>query len=122
MALANALRRTACGAVLGCGLLLPVQLVAQVGLASLSGTVTDASGALVPRAKVSLSNTDRHYIRQTITDERGTYIITAIDPGEYELTVTAPAFQEAKRTKVPLTAGQSSSLNVQLTVAAQQPK
>src|SRR5579862_4484840 len=87
---------------------------AQVGTATLSGTVTDPSAAVIPQAQVILSNTARHYVRQTTTGAGGNYVITSIDPGTYVLEVKAPAFKTERRTDVILTPAQSSTLDVQL--------
>jgi hypothetical protein len=60
---------------------------------SIQGTITDASGAVVPGALIVLSGKDTGYSRTLKTDSSGVYSIGPINPGRYNLTVTAPGFQ-----------------------------
>ena len=65
---------------------------AQVLYGSLTGNVTDASGAAVPGVKVEVLNTATGVSRQGVTDERGTYLFSDLQPGTYKVTIAAPAF------------------------------
>jgi hypothetical protein len=60
-------------------------LQAQMGTATLSGLVTDPSGAIVPKATVVLESTERKFTRRSSADELGGYIFTALPPGAYQL-------------------------------------
>src|SRR5215468_10897121 len=73
-------------------------LDAQVGTASLGGFVTDASGASVPNASVTVKSVLQKYIRDSVTSTGGEYAIPALPPGEYELVVAAPGFLTATKT------------------------
>lgn len=88
-------------------------LNAQVGTATLSGTVTDATGAIVPAAEVVLDNVDQQLIRTTVVGAEGQYVIAAIPPGSYKLTVRKAGFRETIST-FPLSTGQASTLDVTL--------
>lgn len=90
---------------------------AQVGTATLSGTVTDSSGGVITGAEVSLESTLQQFRRETVTDSRGEYVIPAIPPGNYKLVVLARGFSDETRTDIPLGSGQASTLNVTLKVA-----
>ena len=92
-------------------------LQAQVGTASLSGTVTDPTGSVIPNATVTLDSTLQKYSRATVTGSAGEYTIPALPPGEYKLVVSSAGFLPATRTDISLSSGQASTLNVQLAVA-----
>ena len=61
----------------------------QIGGASLNGTVTDPSGASVPNAKVTATNTATGLTRTTQTSDSGLYNFTGLPVGAYDLTVDA---------------------------------
>src|SRR5690349_13261303 len=92
-------------------------LSAQMGVANLSGVVTDPSGSHVPNAKVTLESATEKASRDTVSNSNGEYVIPAIPPGIYKLTVKASGFQPQTLTGVQLTSGQGSTLNVSLTLA-----
>lgn len=94
------------------------QLRAQFGTATLSGTVTDPTGASVPSAQITLEGVLEKTVRQTTTDTAGMYVIPAITPGTYRLVVKASGFVEQTLTNIVLTSGQGSTLNVALTLAS----
>src|SRR5712692_1489118 len=66
---------------------------AQSSTTSLRGTVTDASGAAISRANVTLSNPERSLDRTTTTDPEGGYEFLQIAPGTYRLTVQVTGFK-----------------------------
>jgi len=63
---------------------------AQADLGSVTGVVTDASGAVVPNAQVKVTNPATGAIRAAETNGRGEYSVTQLLPATYSLTVTAP--------------------------------
>src|ERR1700730_6379639 len=66
---------------------------AQVGLGSISGTVTDATGASINGATVTLLQTDRNEVVRTVqTAGAGFYTATSLPLGGYTVTVSAPGF------------------------------
>lgn len=91
---------------------------AQVGTATLSGTVTDPSGASIAQAEVTLESTERQFTRRHTADAQGSYIMTALPPGTYKLAVAAPGFRPENLTDVSLGSGQASTLNVKLSLLA----
>lgn len=98
--------------------MLPGSLLGQLGMATLGGTVTDPSGAIVPRAEVTLKSTTRKEERKSVTNSAGQYVFSALLPGSYELTVTAAGFQGKTIGGIVLASGQGSTLNVSLSVSA----
>src|SRR6476469_4843831 len=101
-------------------LCLPVTppLSAQVGTATLSGTVTDPSGAVVDKAQVILDSSERKFTRAVSTDSTGNYMFTALPPGTYKLQASASGFRNEEIDAVSLSSGQASTLNVNLKVAS----
>src|SRR5215469_4976815 len=65
------------------------------GLASLRGTVTDASGAVVPSATVTVEQTGTRLTRAVHTDAQGDYLIPSLPPAGYVLTVHVAGFRQA---------------------------
>ena len=65
---------------------------AQVAGATLTGTVTDPSGAVIPRAQVLINDVATAVTRNIVTDNSGFYSAPNLLPGTYEVTVTAPGF------------------------------
>src|ERR1051325_1299520 len=83
-----------------CGLVVAILLAlalaapadAQTLYGSLTGNVTDSTGAAVPNAKVDVLNVGTGILKTTQTDERGVYLFSDLQPGAYRVTVSAPAF------------------------------
>src|ERR1700686_1753595 len=65
---------------------------AQVAGATLQGTVTDASGAVIPRAQVIVRNVETGINTTVPTNSDGFYTVPNLLPGSYEMTVSAPGF------------------------------
>lgn len=68
----------------------------ELGTAGLSGTVADASGAVVTGAKITIQNTATGAERETATTSAGIFVVPELAPGDYEVRVTAPGFAVAK--------------------------
>ena len=89
---------------------------AQVVGATLSGTVTDSSGALIPNTQVTIKNVGTAVERTVKTDSAGFYTAPNLVPGSYEVTVTASGFVTEVRSGITLTVGAEQVLNVTLKV------
>src|SRR5690242_12737943 len=72
---------------------LAFDVYAQVAGATLSGTVTDASGAVVADAKISVRNTATNVTRELTTDAAGFYTAPNLIPGTYAVTASASGFE-----------------------------
>lgn len=84
---------------------------------SIRGTVTDPNGAVVPNATVVLFNVTRGTEVRTIqTKENGVYQFLEIEPSNYNLTITAPNFAEAKLVDVEVQPNRNLTLDVPLTI------
>jgi hypothetical protein len=84
--------------------------------ASIQGTVTDANGALVPGAMVTLTSDETNFQRVVTTSNVGVYDIPGLAPGKYSLAVEKTGFSKKVLSDVILGAEQSQSFNVQLEV------
>jgi len=70
---------------------------AQTGTTSIRGTVMDASGAVVPGAKVTLTSRELSVERTTTTTPVGQYEFVALQPGSYDLTSSPKASRNGSR-------------------------
>ena len=89
--------------------------------ASLSGSVTDPSGAVIPGAKVTLINEASGARQDFQTDAGGEYNFRNLPPGIYDLSVTAPAFESFVRKGIELAVNQNARVDVKLTVGTARP-
>jgi hypothetical protein len=94
----------------------PVSTKAQQTSATLTGAITDPTGASLPAAGVKLSSKSTNIVRETVTDTSGTYTIPFLLPGEYSLQVTAKGFQSAKVPTLTLQVQQTLRQDLQLKV------
>ena len=93
---------------------------AQMSAGDITGTVTDQSGAVVPGAAVTVTNTGTGGIRSTETLSLGAYRFLLLPPGVYELKVEAPGFGALTRASIQVTVGQTVVIDAQLTPASVQ--
>jgi hypothetical protein len=94
----------------------PMSVSAQVAGATLSGTVTDPSGAVVLNSQMTIKNEGTGVTRNVSTDAAGFYSVPNLVPGAYELTVTASGFKTQVRSGIRLTVGAEQSLNITMEV------
>ena len=100
-------------AVVALILLLSSSAVAQFG-ASLSGTVKDSSGAVVPGATVVIVDTATRQTRTVTTSSSGTYSFGELPPGSYDITATAPAFKKFSLTSLAVAAETPRNVDISL--------
>jgi Carboxypeptidase regulatory-like domain/TonB-dependent Receptor Plug Domain len=91
---------------------------AQEITARLSGQITDAAGAIVPNAEVTLTNTNTGETRQAQTDDEGYYTLTLIQPGTYDLSVKLQGFKEYLSKGLELSVNDRKTINVELEAGA----
>ena len=80
---------------LACVLILTASLLAQ-NSSSITGTVRDASGAVVPGAAVTVTNVDRGTSIATKSNSDGDYLVGALPPGHYNVSVSQTGFKQFK--------------------------
>lgn len=93
-----------------------VQFAHAQGAASLRGTVTDPSGAVIPAAKVTVTQVGTGLERTETTDSGGNYIILSLAPAQYNLTVDAQGFRQYTEKGLTLLADQSATIDVKMEV------
>src|SRR6266851_771468 len=89
---------------------------AQTATASVSGVIVDESGAATPGVTVSIKNRATGASRTVITDDRGRYSASNLEPGAYELRAELSGFKTALREGVVLTVGGASVVDIQISV------
>ena len=87
--------------------------------ATISGTVTDQSGASVPVAQVTLVNTATQFTRVVETNASGEYVASSIPTGAYAITVTKTGFEKLQRSGVQLTAATTLTVDLQIAVGSE---
>jgi hypothetical protein len=97
---------------------LTLPLHAQLYTGSLTGHVTDPTGAMVPNAKVTLTDVGKQYEYRTTTDGQGLYLLRPLPPATYRLAVKAPGFADYTRTSVTLDVNQNATADVRLAVSS----
>jgi Carboxypeptidase regulatory-like domain len=102
---------------LACLFMAPLAAGAQ-DLASILGTITDASGGAVPGVEVTVSNADQGFTRVVTTDSIGVYAASHIPIGNYTFTVEKGGFEKLLRNGITLAAGQTLRLDFQLQVGS----
>jgi hypothetical protein len=86
--------------------------------ASLSGSVSDSTGARVPGAKVTLNSPEKGITRAFTTDSEGNFSFALLPAGSYNLTVEAAGFKTSKQTGITLEVGQSANQSITLTIGS----
>lgn len=110
--------RTARGlSALAAFLLLAAPAWAQVDRATLTGTVTDPSAAVIPQARVTVTNLATGVATTVTTTNNGTYLVVNLTPGEYLVQAEADGFQRFEQT-VRLETGARSRLDLSLPVGS----
>ena len=88
------------------------------GLSGVTGTVTDQSGAVVPEAKVTVTNVATGVVHTTITTGVGTFFITDLNPGTYTVKVEKSGFENAIVSGVNVYTNQTATANAMLNAGA----
>lgn len=87
--------------------------------ATITGTVTDASGALVPNVEITLTNPATSQNRQTISNTSGIYRFANVGVGRYTLTAVAQGFQKFLETDIVVNVAQTLDEPITLTIGSQ---
>lgn len=93
--------------------------IAQVLYGSMTGSVSDASGAVVSGAKVTAVEVSTGVSRDATTDSAGIYRFTALLPGTYKVTIAAPGFSSQETPGVHVSVNEVARVDAQLSIAKQ---
>jgi hypothetical protein len=94
--------------------LLPSRILAQAIFGSINGTVTDASGAVVPNASITVTDTDKGTTRVVTSSDSGAYLVHDLIPDHYQLKVEAAGFAGVQSEVISVSADSSSQVNFAL--------
>ena len=94
--------------------LTPVRIQAQAVNATLVGTISDSTGAVLPAAKVAITETKTGIGRTTETNQSGNYVVADLPPGQYDIAVEHAGFKKALRSAVDVVV--NSTTRVDLTM------
>lgn len=87
--------------------------------ASLSGVITDQTGAVIPKASVTISSTENGISHTFIADGGGRYSFAELPPAIYSLTVKASSFESYQQNGIALNASETATQNVKLTIGSE---
>jgi hypothetical protein len=94
----------------------PVSALAQTVRGTILGTVTDPSGAVTPKARVTVREAATGLARSEFTNNEGEYSIPQLPAGRYDLSVEAPSFKKTERTGIVLSVDDRLRIDVSLAV------
>src|SRR2546430_58505 len=95
-------------------LLLSCSLVGQEFRALVQGTITDPTGAVIPRAEVTLRNLKTGAARSMIADRTGRYVFQLLPPGDYSVTAMAAGFRTTTRENIAVQTNERASVDLSL--------
>lgn len=102
--------------------LLAAPALGQSAGGTLNGTITDPSGAAIPKADVLIAHKATGAVRSAVTNERGFFSTPNLTPGAYDITVVAAGFATAVEENVSVEIGQTIVANIKLTISTVQEK
>jgi outer membrane receptor protein involved in Fe transport len=100
------------------GMLVAIPAQAQVAGATLTGTITDPAGRVVPGAQIVITNEATGVVNKLATNSDGNYTAGNLIPGDYTISITAAGFNTEERTGIELTVGGQQVLDLTLKVGA----
>lgn len=92
---------------------------AQTGEGSISGTIKDATGSVIPGSRITLRNGDTQVERTSQTDAGGFYVFPSVSVGHYEIEIAATGFKPYKRTGLTIDVGTKLQEDISLEVGGQ---
>lgn len=99
-------------------LILLTSVLAVAQSAQVNGRVTDASGAIIPGAKVTLNDAETNVPRETVSNDQGYFTLPLLRPGRYDLLVEKDGFRTVVQKGIVLEVDQRATIDVKLEVGA----
>ena len=103
--------------LIGCTLAVTPAFTQSITTGDITGVVTDPSGAVVPKANVTLKNRDTGATQTRTTNAQGVYRFQLLVPGNYTVSSNAPGFQNVSQ-NAAVTVGQATQVNLQAALAS----
>ena len=100
-------------------LLCSVGTFAQSDRGTITGTIADASGAVLPGVGIVAVNSETGTRYETVATETGNYALNQLPAGEYEITAELPGFRKYVRRGITVLVGQTLRIDVGLTIGSQ---
>src|SRR5215470_3090451 len=97
-------------------LLIPIAGFSQAANGRITGTVTDASGAVLPGVTIEVTNTATGVAFSSVSTETGAYSAPNLPPGVYAIAASLPGFKKYDRNGVSLAAAQTLRIDIPLEV------
>ena len=94
--------------------LAPATSHAQQFKASVTGTVVDSQGALIPGATVTVTNTETNVATESVTDSSGAFAVKDVVPGKYKVTASLTGFKTFVREGIILHTAETAAITVKL--------
>jgi hypothetical protein len=113
----NGPRAILCGLLFAILFTAPVALFGQGYFGTVSGEITDSSGAVVPGVKITLADQQKGYRFVSSSDNVGRYLFTSVPPGLYSVSAEMPGFEKTVRTSITLNVSENATANLTLKVA-----
>src|SRR5438067_2189661 len=88
----------------------------QLDTASVSGRITDTSGAVIANAQIKVVNTATNFESNSVSNGEGYYRVPSLRPGAYRVTVSVPGFKQHVRDGIDLRVGDNLDIDVALQV------
>src|SRR5213593_3037759 len=93
-----------------------VSAFAQIGTSTITGRVTDSSGAVIPNVSVSVVQKTTNFKSLVVTNDEGIYRVPSLQPGEFVVTFEAAGFMKIVRDGVDLRTGDTLAIDVSMQV------
>jgi trimeric autotransporter adhesin len=113
-----ALRKSVSSTVILLGLTITAMLYAQIRSGTITGSVKDATGAVVPRAEVVVTNQDTGVSDKTVTNEAGLFTVPYLQAGNYTVAVTMTGFAPSRQSGISLSTASTVRVDVELRLGA----
>jgi Carboxypeptidase regulatory-like domain len=97
-------------------LLVYVPCIFAQGTAQINGVIRDATGAVVPAANITATNTDTQAQRKTASNADGGFVVPLLNPGKYRISVEKPGFQPLVRSGITLEVDQVATIDLSMQV------
>src|SRR5438045_4055514 len=104
--------RSRVAALIAMALAATAAIAQATGGATLVGTITDTTGAVLPGAKVSVVNVETSFRSETQTSPEGSYYVPYLSPGNYRITVEAAGFRTYVRNGVVLRTAETPRVDI----------